>query len=277
MSKQSYYDYLNNHDKLDGRLYKNRQHLIDRIQFWHKQSQGNFGAWSIYNKLINDDKLNVSMWLVRNIMKELNIHGLIIKKVQTTKQDDNLCERDDLVKQDFTADALFEKLVGDITYLKVKGKTYYLATVIDLYSRMVVGWSLKDNMKTGLIIDALQMAHKNGCVNKNAIFHSDRGSQYTSHAFKEYALSIGVKLSTGRKATCYDNAVAESWFATLKKEMFYQKTIKSFDELYIEIRHFIEGYYNSIRPHSFCDGLTPRDRIEQYFSTKYYDNLTLVA
>jgi transposase InsO family protein len=277
VSKQSYYSWIGAKDKVDKRFKKNRGWLKERVLHWHNLSNGNFGVWSICQKLIKKDGIKATEWIVRQLMKELNIHGNIKHKaVKTTIQDPDIPSRNDLLKQDFTSSCPGKKFVGDITYLKVKNKVYYLATVIDLFNRMVVGWALGDNMKTELIIDALKMAEKGGYIEEGAIFHSDRGSQYTSNKFKQYTNSINVRLSTGRKATCYDNAVAESWFATFKKELFYKTNFCDFNQLYLATRHYIEAFYNIVRPHTKCSGLSPAEKLQEYV-VKYYDKLTASA
>ena len=127
----------------------------------------------------------------------------------------------------------------------------YLATVIDLSTRMVIGWQVADRMTTTLIIDALAMAHRAGFVAGNAIFHSDRGSQYTSARFAKYAASIDVRLSVGEVGVCWDNAVAESFFSTLKLHLMYK--IKQFPtklEARIRVGEWIETYYNRRRLHT---------------------------
>lgn len=132
----------------------------------------------------------------------------------------------------------------------------YLATVIDLATRMVVGWSLAKNMKTGLVIDALKAAHDCGYVAGNAIFHSDRGSQYTSKEFADFAASIDVRLSVGKVGVCWDNAVAESFFSMLKQHvLFGRKRFESESETYRVVGQWIEGYDNRRRIHGSTDAV----------------------
>lgn len=135
---------------------------------------------------------------------------------RTTISDDSAPVFDDLLKRDFTAQAPGTKLVGDITYLRTDQGWLYLATVIDLYTRMVVGWSMAPQMKTTLIIDAMTMARSHGYLQAGAIFHSDHGSQYTSKAFGAWCRGNRIRQSMGMTGQCWDNAVAESFFSTLK-------------------------------------------------------------
>jgi transposase InsO family protein len=199
-------------------------------------------------------------------MREMGIYGIQPKhKVITTIADPDGPSREDLIRRDFTAPVPTIKLVGDITYLKVNSHTtLYLAVIIDLCTRMVVGWQVADNMRWTLVGDALKMAWRNGMVALGAIFHSDRGSQYTSKAYRDLADTFSVRLSSGRKATCADNAVAESFFATLKKEWFYRNDFSSPEELKASLSRYIEIYYNRQRPHSTLNGNTPLEEYEMH-------------
>ena len=230
-------------------------------------SKGRMGAWSIWKKLRSKGK-GITLWLVKTLMRELGIRGITPKKkIVTTTQDPNAPSRKDLIRGDFTSPVPTIKLAGDITYLKLDNTTtLYLAVVIDLCTRMVVGWKLSDNMKAQLVVDALKSAWQTGMVAIGAIFHSDLGSQYTSRLFCEFAEMISVRLSSGRKATCFDNAICESFFATLKKEWFYRELFSDRRELEDSLAHYLEIYYNCQRPHSTLDGNTPSEEYGLHFS-----------
>lgn len=129
---------------------------------------------------------------------------------------------------------------------------------------MVVGWAMADHMKTPLIVSALNMAYTRGYVAGDGIFHSDMGSQYTSHEFAQFADSIDVRLSVGRKATCYDNAVAESWFASLKNEKYYRYSYSTRDEAKVAVIDYIEAFYNRMRPHSLIGGQVPAEKMKDF-------------
>ena len=133
----------------------------------------------------------------------------------------------------------------------------YLATVIDLATRMVVGWQLADNMRTPLIIDALKMARTHGKVAPNAIFHSDRGSQYTSDDFHEYCEKNGFIQSMGRTGVCWDNSVAESFFSSLKNEMYHHQVFPTRARARFAVADYIEIFYNRKRIHSSLGYQTP--------------------
>ena len=150
-----------------------------------------------------------------------------------------------------------EELVGDITYLRTGEGWLYLATVIDLHSRMVVGWAMAEHMRTELISAALRMAHTHGHLAPGAVFHSDRGSQYTSADYAALAGQFGVQLSVGRTGSCHDNAVAESWFSMLKNEMYYRHRFATRAQARLHVMQYIEVFYNRRRRHSTLDYQTP--------------------
>ncbi len=149
--------------------------------------------------------------------------------------------------------------MGDITYLETADGFEYLATVIDLYSRRIVGWALASSMDTSIVIDALEMALRQRQPAAGCIFHSDRGCQYTSHAFRD-RLHIGnLRQSMSRTGCCYDNAVAESFFHSLKVEWLHGHDLRDRDTVRSEVFRYIEGYYNRTRRHSSIGYQSPTD------------------
>ena len=151
-------------------------------------------------------------------------------------------------------------LIGrDVTYVKTWDGWAYVATVIDLYSRAVVGWAAADHMRTSLVTDALDMAIARPQPPPGVIFHSDRGSQYTSSTFDAYCKKNNVRRSLGRTGICYDNAVSESFFATYKKELVHTRPWPTLADLKKETADWIENYFNTTRRHSTLEYLTPRE------------------
>lgn len=276
VSKSAFYAWRNP-KRTDGRLAANREAIKAQVLELWEGSKKRFGGWSIWKRLTKKG-VAVTLWLIRKLMHELKISGLAPKKkVVTTIVDPSASSRSDLLSGDFTAPTPTIKLAGDITYLKLGNhSTLYLAVVIDLCTRMVVGWALADHMKASLAVDALKKAWMAGFVAIGAIFHSDRGSQYTSKLFGQFAETISVRLSTGRKATCYDNAVSESFFATMKKEWFYRESFNSREELERSLGRYIEIYYNRQRPHSTLDGNTPYEE-HQLHESHWEDILSAAA
>lgn len=237
--------------------------LITEIFVSHN---GFAGARTIHAEL-GTQGIDLSLYGVRKAMKEL---GLIAKYrrafKRTTIADPNAKARGDLVKRQFNPPVPTTGLCGDITYLRTSEGWMYLATVINLSTRMVIGWQVADRMTTTLIIDALAMAHRAGFVAGNAIFHSDRGSQYTSARFAEYAASIDVRLSVGAVGVCWDNAVAESFFSTLKLHLMYKtKQFPTKLEARIRVGEWIETYYNRRRIHT-ATGQVPAQSMNRFLN-----------
>lgn len=192
-------------------------------------------------------------------MKDL---GLVAKtkkryKINTTNSNHNLPVAPNLLERDFYASAPDEKYVGDITYIPTNEGWLYLATVIDLYSRRIVGWSMDDTMKVSLVNDALNMALVSRKPPKGLIWHTDRGSQYASYAHKDLLKQHDIKQSMSRKGNCWDNAVAESFFHTLKTELVYHEIYETKAQANQSIFEWIEVHYNRQRMHSSNNNLSP--------------------
>lgn len=165
----------------------------------------------------------------------------------------------DLLERDFTAEVPATKLVGDITYISTWAGWVYLATVLDCATKKVVGWAMAEHMRTELVTAALDMAITHRQPPAGVIFHSDRGTQYTSSEFAEYCAGHGIRRSLGRTGICYDNAVSESFFATYKKEFIHTRPWPALKELKKMTFDWIEAYYNTQRRHSTLGYLTPRE------------------
>ena len=200
----------------------------------------------------------VSHRKVHRLMRAAGLAGRHPRRFRTaTTGGDRLAPAPDLIGRDFTASGPDSKWCGDITYIQAWNGWVYLATVIDLYSRKVVGFAIADHMHTSLITEALDMAIIHRRPPPGVIFHSDRGSQYASHAFDEYCTSREVRRSMGRTGICYDNAVAESFFATYKKELIHTRPWPDLAAVKRETFNWIETYYNTARRHSTLGYLTP--------------------
>ena len=165
-------------------------------------------------------------------------------------------DRDDLVQRDFTASAPNEVWVSDITYVPTTVGFLYLAVVLDVFSRKVVGWSMAGHLRTELVLSALEMAVAQRDAS-GVIHHSDRDCQYTSYAFGQRCERAGIRPSMGRVGDCYDNAMAESFFATLECELIERSHFTTLQEARLAVFEFIEGFYNSRRRHSALGYLAP--------------------
>jgi putative transposase len=172
----------------------------------------------------------------------------------------------DLVRRDFTATAPGEKLVGDITYIPTWEGWVYLATVIDCHTKAVIGWAMDDHYRTPLITAAITMAARNHRLQPGAIFHSDRGSNYTSTEYAQVLRRLDIRQSVGRTGTCYDNAMAESFFAALKNERVNRTVYPTRKHAVDDVARYIELRYNSQRLHSGLGYKTPREAHAEYLN-----------
>ena len=260
VSKSGFYSWLENdyqkthEDKLD-----------DLIRSIWLESDRRFGHRIIHSILLQNQP-DITLYRVLKGMRRLNIKGCTpYTTKRTTIPDKSAKPKPDFIKRDFASPVPTYKLAGDITYLRTGQGWLYLSTVIDLNTRMVVGWSLSDKMTSDLVITSLTRAKQRGYIAENAIFHSDRGSQYTSRTLIAWAQENKVRLSCSRTGNCHDNAVAESFFATLKNEMYYRKSFKTRFEARCAVIEFIESYYNRRRPHSSIDYKIPAEVMEAFF------------
>ena len=206
--------------------------------------------------------------LVRSIMRAENLVACQPRPYKVTTVAGDGDGPADLVCRDFTAAAPGVKLVGDITYISTWQGWVYLATVIDCYSKMVVGWAMADHMRTSLVTDALDAAHQNFGLAEGCIFHSDRGSQYTSEDFAVYLDDHDMLGSMGRTGVCWDNAMAESFFASLKNEFVYRTVFPSRKKAMDAIGTWIEIRYNRKRLHSGIGYRTPFQAHSAYTPVK---------
>ena len=179
------------------------------------------------------------------------------KRGRTTIRVPGVRVADDLVERRFRPAAADVLWVADITYLRTWEGWVYLAAVQDAYSRRIVGWSMADHMRSELVVDALQMGLHRRRPAPGLIHHSDQGSQFVSLAFGQKARDAGIAVSMGSKGCAYDNAVAESFFATLKKELVHRRSWPTRRELISEVFEFVEGFYNTTRRHSTLGYLSP--------------------
>lgn len=204
--------------------------------------------------------------LVRSVMRELGLEPCQPRpwRFSLTINDGQEHHIPDLVQRDFTADAPGEKMVGDITYIETWEGWLYLATVIDCYTKAVVGWAMDDNYKTPLIEKAIDMAARNHHLSYQAIFHSDRGSNYTSSRFAQTLKKYNLRQSVGRTGICYDNAMAESFFAALKNERVHRTQYPTRAHASRDIAKYIELRYNSRRRHSGLQYRTPKQAQNDY-------------
>lgn len=217
-----------------------------------------YGTRRIQGKLLELYGLLISRKRISYIMKDINIKVKMKRKHKnTTDSNHNLQISPNILNRDFYASSPDEKYVGDITYIPTGEGWLYLATVIDLHSRKIVGWSMDDNMKVSLVNDALSMAIEHRNLPPGLLWHTDKGSQYASHSHRALLKKHNIVQSMSRKGNCWDNAVAESFFKTLKNELVYQTYFYTRKQAKQEIFEYIEFYYNRTRSHSYLGNLSP--------------------
>jgi transposase InsO family protein len=225
----------------------------------YQRLRGNPGVRRVHAELVTLGH-RVSPKRVWRLMQAAGLQGRHPKPwKRTTIAGDAPVPAPDLIGRDFTAQAPNQRWCGDITYVKTWDGWAYLATVIDLHSRAVVGWAIADHLRTELVTAALDQALAGRRPPAGVIFHSDRGCQYTSTIFAEYCIKNGIRRSLGRTGICYDNAVSESFFATYKKELIHTRPWPTVKHLESETFDWIETYYNTQRRHSTLGYLTPRE------------------
>jgi transposase InsO family protein len=208
--------------------------------------------------------------LVRQLMRELGLVACQPRpwRPATTQADKQQAKIPDLVNRNFTAEEPGAKLVGDITYIATDEGFLYLATVIDCYSKMIIGWAMDDNYKTPLITAAIDAASKTVELQKDCIFHSDRGSNYTSYEFGKELKERGMRRSTGRTGICYDNAMAESFFGAIKNEWLSRTKFATRHEARQAAFWYIETFYNRRRLHSALGYQTPAEVHDLFMKMK---------
>ncbi|MCP4965346.1 MAG: IS3 family transposase [bacterium] len=239
--------------------------VLAKIKEVFDESTGTYGSVRVTKELKRRGE-TVGHRRVRRLMRCNNMAGRARKRWRaTTVADPDAAAAADLIRRQFDPGGPIDaRYVGDITYINTWQGWAYLATVIDLASRRVVGWAIADHMRTELVTDALEMAFIQRRPPPGLVFHSDRGSQYTSSDYALLARDHGVVLSVGRKGECWDNAVAESFFATIKRELIDTRAWPTIAGLQREVFDWIEGWYNTRRLHSSLGYRTPAEADHQH-------------
>jgi putative transposase len=232
--------------------------LAERVKKSHERSKGTYGRPRVHADLKEQGE-RVGQKRVGRLMREQGLRGASRRRrFTTTRRDEEAEPSSDLVDRDFTAEGPNRLWVADITYIPTLAGFLYLAVVVDVWSRRVVGWAMASHLRTQLVLDALEMAlvrRRPGSV----IHHSDHGSQYTSFAFGQRCGQAGVRPSMGSVGDCFDNALCESFFATLECELLDRHVFETREEATQEVFTFIEGWYNLHRRHSSLGLISPAE------------------
>jgi putative transposase len=255
---------------------RRRARLAEHVRAAFEAGRGTYGVRRVHAVLGRSDDpqvAGVSLGLVRDLMADLGLHACQPRAYRVTTvpgepTGEPLEPVADHVQRDFTADAPGRRLVGDITYIRTWTGWLYLAIVIDCHSRAVIGWAMAEHMPAFLVCDALSMAATNVQFAPEVVFHSDRGSQYTSTEFSRHLTSLHVIRSMGRTGVCGDNALAESFFGALKNELVYRTSFPSQTKARTMIAEYIEVFYNRQRIHSALGYKTPTETIAAWHETQ---------
>lgn len=264
VSRSGFYDWRSRAESAAARRRQELRLLIAKV---FEDSDGTYGYRRIASQLARWGVM-AGLELVRALMREL---GLVACQPRpwrpSTTQQGAAGPIPDLVNRDFTAAAPGEKMVGDITYIPTWEGWLYLATVIDCATRKVVGWAMADNYKTPLITSAIGMAARNLALPSGAVFHSDRGSNYTSAEFAGVLEGLRIRQSVGRTGICFDNALAESFNAAVKVERVHRMVYPTRKKARDDIARYIEIRYNRQRLHSGLGYRTPQEVLDEYLIT----------
>jgi putative transposase len=264
ISKSGYYEWKSRPPSAASRR---RELLKLKIKALFKVNNAEYGYRRMHAVLARGGELCCPE-LVRSLMRELGLEPCQPRpwRRSLTEQDGQAGPIPDLVNRDFAADKPGAKMVGDITYIWTWEGWLYLATVIDCATRKIAGWAMDDNYKTPLIVDAIRMAARNLDLPEGAVFHSDRGSNYTSARFAGELGELGIAQSVGRTGICYDNALAESVNGTLKVELVHRTAYPTRRKAREDIARWIELRYNRTRLHSGLGYRTPQEVMDEYLN-----------
>lgn len=237
---------------------KSHAALLAEIRQVHQDSSGRYGSPRVHAALRRQGR-SASLGRIERTMRRHGIRAITAKprRVRTTDSRHDLPIAPNLVARDFTAEAPNRVWLGDITYIPTAEGWLYLAAVMDLFSRKIVGWAMRDHMQVELASAALTMAIRERRPQAGLICHTDRGVQYASHAYRSTLMEAGMTASMSRRADCYDNAPMESFFHTLKTELVHHRNYKTRTEAQRDIFSFIEGFYNRTRLHSALGYIPP--------------------
>jgi transposase InsO family protein len=263
VSKSGFYEWRSRPDSVTAERREELKLLIARA---FEDSDGTYGYRRVWSQLARWG-VRAGAELVRALMRELGLVACQPRpwRPRTTRQG-AAGPVPDLVNRDFTAAAPGEKMAGDITYIPTWEGWVYLATVIDCATRKVIGWAMDDNYRTPLIAAAIEMAARNLVLPEGAVFHSDRGSNYTSGEFAAVLGRLGIRQSAGRTGICYDNALAESFNAALKVERVHRTVYPTRKKAREDIARYIELRYNQRRLHSAIGYRTPQEVLNEYLN-----------
>ena len=250
-----------------GRRSRRRQELVGQIRRVHARALGVYGSPRVAAEL-KESGVSVCENTVAKYMRQERIAAKTHRRFRaprTTDSDHGQPVADNLLRREFASEAPDTRWCGDITYVPTAEGWLYLAVVLDLCSRKVVGWAMADHLRAQLCLDALAMAVDRRRPGPGLLHHSDRGVQYASAAYRSFQARHGMTASMSRRGDCYDNAAAESFFGTLKRELVHHERYETRDQARSSIFQYIEAFYNRRRRHSAIGYVSP-DAFEAAFN-----------
>jgi putative transposase len=262
VSRSGYYDWRSRPESATA---KRRELLKIKIKALFEANNAEYGYRRIHAVLVRGGE-RASDELVRQLMRELGLVPCQVRRRRSLTVQGQAGPIPDLVNRDFSAGRPGEKMVGDITYIFTWEGWLYLATVIDCATRKVVGWAMDDNYKTPLITKAIEMAARNLDLPEGAVFHSDRGSNYTSAEFGGVLKGLNIRQSVGRTGICFDNALAESFNGALKVELVHRTVYPTRKKAREQIARWIELRYNRTRLHSALGYRAPQEVLDEHLN-----------
>jgi transposase InsO family protein len=265
VSKSGYYEWRN---RPPSPTAERHEELALKVAALFEEFDGAYGYRRIHAELVRGGE-HVGDELVRTLMREMNLVAVQPKPYKrTTIPGDGGHDVPDLVRRDFSAGRPGEKLVGDISYIPTWSGWVFLATVIDCFNKEVIGYAMAEHMRAELVCEALVMAARNHDLQPDCIMHSDRGSQYTSAEYAATLEELGLCQSLGRTGVCWDNALAESFFASLKNERVHHMVYPTRQHAKDDIARYIELFYNRRRLHSALGYRTPHEVRTEYLNSQ---------
>lgn len=256
VSRSGYYAWV---DRPESERERDNRRLLVLIKAAHKKSNKTYGSPRIHQQLLKDGE-RCSEVRVAKLMANNGIRAERKRKfVVTTDSKHDHPVAENVLDRQFDVSEPNKVWGSDITYIWTDEGWLYLAGVLDLCSKSVVGWSMDERIQSGLVIDALEMAYRRRCPDPGLLHHSDRGSQYASWDYREKLSDYGMEISMSRKGNCWDNAVVESFFGTLKRELVHNRRFRTRQEARKAIFEYIEVFYNRERLHSSLGYMSPAD------------------
>lgn len=260
----TFYNHIKRNKRDNSSYAKHREELRTAIQEIFEESRQTFGSERIC-AVLHERSYRAGTTLVRELMTEMGLSSVSTTSKRQWKKSNSYERKANILQRQFHVDAPNCIWISDVTCMKLKDRYYYLCAIVDLYSRKVIAHKVSTRNSTQLITATLRMAYDSRMPGENLIFHSDQGSQYTSHAFRQLLKKLKITQSFSNAGTPHDNAVMESFFAMFKKEEFYRSTYRSEAELRKKIDEYI-AFYNQKRPHTTLNLQTPEQYEDAFFN-----------